>query len=756
MILHRLNGCAPTPLAHYLKALGILRLVAEQLDPEVRGWWEGEHFLLASHKDEDELLAFFLVNYAPSAIVAPWNKGSGFFYDNDPGLAPIESSVASRFARLREGIRAARRQLDAMAAADQSVRAIKDQAKGRSLGKAQQNQLKNSDDYKKKLAESERHFKQVKTNLMPDLRREWRDSHREWMDAALVLDEIGAARFPALLGTGGNDGRLDFTNNFLQRLGSLFDLGDVQAGPKAGTASALREALLGDTARSTTAGLAIGQFVPGGAGGANSSAGPDAESRINPWDFILMLEGALMFTAASTRRMQAQGASRAAAPFAIAGHAAGYASAAGSDDSARGEQWMPLWSQPITHAELHRLLAEGRAQLNARQVNEPLDLARAIAGLGVARGIHAFQRYGYIERNGQSKLAVPLGRFVVPDRTSPTLSCLNDLDAWLPRLRRAARDKNAPARLVQAERQLAGALFAVIQHPNEPTRWQTALLRLADIEALQIHGVGVKAGPIPRLRPEWVQAVDDGSGNGELRLALTLALQRSPTPLGKLQTGVRRHWLTLEKCRYRTSGSGSAQRLAPDTDRVMQGRSGADDAIALVSRRLVEAAQHGLRALPLEPAHGCAASRHDLARLLAGEVDIDRCLALARALMALDARACVVQRPRLQAAPVADWPDDAWMALRLALLPWPLPDGRHAGADPAILRRLQAGDASSAIGLAIRRLHAAGIPCTVRAAVASPEIAQRYAAALAFPISRDTAARFAKRLAPFASKENAA
>ena len=59
MILHRLDGCAPTPLAHYLKALGVLRLVAEQLDPEARGWWEGERFLLASHKDEDELLAFF-------------------------------------------------------------------------------------------------------------------------------------------------------------------------------------------------------------------------------------------------------------------------------------------------------------------------------------------------------------------------------------------------------------------------------------------------------------------------------------------------------------------------------------------------------------------------------------------------------------------------------------------------------------------------------------------------------------------------
>lgn len=28
-----LSGCAPVPIAHYLKALGVLRLVAEQADP---------------------------------------------------------------------------------------------------------------------------------------------------------------------------------------------------------------------------------------------------------------------------------------------------------------------------------------------------------------------------------------------------------------------------------------------------------------------------------------------------------------------------------------------------------------------------------------------------------------------------------------------------------------------------------------------------------------------------------------------------
>src|SRR5437867_3405064 len=41
-----LNGCAPAPLIHYLKALGIFRLVAEQCDPRVRGAWYGNAFMV--------------------------------------------------------------------------------------------------------------------------------------------------------------------------------------------------------------------------------------------------------------------------------------------------------------------------------------------------------------------------------------------------------------------------------------------------------------------------------------------------------------------------------------------------------------------------------------------------------------------------------------------------------------------------------------------------------------------------------------
>lgn len=735
MIVHKLNGCAPAPLAHYLKALGMLRLVAEQADPEARGWWAGERFLLATHLDEDELLGFFLERYEPTPLVAPWNKGSGFFYANDPGLMPVEQSSAPRFEKLRKGIAASRSLLGELSAADEVVRSIKEETKQKGMSKVHKETLRKSEDYKKRLAEAERKFKQLKSEFIPQLRLSWRGPHRGWMDAAMVIDDSGEPKFPALLGTGGNDGRLDFTNNYFQKLNEVFDSRSEGGSAKPEAAEWFNNALFGSLTN-TYRGGAVGQYAPGATGGANSTVGTDGGSLLNPVDFLLMLEGAVLFTAHATRRFGATTTSHAAAPFAVYGQGAGYASAADSSESARGEQWMPLWSKPITLPELQRLLGEGRAQIGVKPVHEPLDMARAVASLGTARGIAAFQRYGYLKRNGDNHYVVPLGRFRVPNHVSPRLACLDDLDAWLVRLRRSAREKGATGRLKAAERQLADALFAVMQHPDESPRWQTVVAALANVEAVLLSSGNVRCGPIPPLRPEWVGVADDATP--EWRLAVAFALQAAGFRRGDRapMDPVRRHWVASKH-----------QEAAV----VMQGRRGADDAVALVRRRLIEATQNGLRRLPLMPARQAATHLADLATLTAGEVDLDHTLSCARVLMAVKGHEWA-QRPQITQRPVMVlWPDECWLAIRLAMLPWPLPDGRSVGTDPAILRRLESGDAATAIELALRRLHAAGVSATIRAGTVAPETARLWAAALAFPIDRETAGKLAQHLDPQSS-----
>jgi CRISPR-associated protein Csx17 len=53
-----LDGCAPVPLAGYLKALGVFRLVAEQADKEARGFWRNERFVLRTRLSKDALVRF--------------------------------------------------------------------------------------------------------------------------------------------------------------------------------------------------------------------------------------------------------------------------------------------------------------------------------------------------------------------------------------------------------------------------------------------------------------------------------------------------------------------------------------------------------------------------------------------------------------------------------------------------------------------------------------------------------------------------
>lgn len=53
-----LAGCTPTPLANYLKALGVLRLLSVR-DPDVRGFWRGDRFVLRTVLDRAAIEHFF-------------------------------------------------------------------------------------------------------------------------------------------------------------------------------------------------------------------------------------------------------------------------------------------------------------------------------------------------------------------------------------------------------------------------------------------------------------------------------------------------------------------------------------------------------------------------------------------------------------------------------------------------------------------------------------------------------------------------
>lgn len=713
--IHNLDGCAPAPLAHYLKALGILRLVAEDKehgDPDARGWWEGDRFRLASKLSREELETFFLEWYQPTPIFNPWGGRSGFYPESSEKSArlvlnAIEDSKDRRFATYQIAVA--------------TIRSVIDSATG---GK------KPTDEEKESLILALRNTVRGKSSL--------------WLDAVASVVGTGndlEVHHPALFGTGGNEGSGSYTSAYMAAIDQclLQKLWD----------HAMPTLLFGECeVPRCDWDQSMGQFLPEGAA--------------TPWDLLLAFEGACLARSAVASRNTSNSAKWMSSPFFVAPTSYGYASSARLDEYAlnkgkelpgRGEQWFPIWGQPMRLNELTHVFVEGRATTKRGRATDGWSMVRAITSFGTRQGIREFIRYGYQQRNNlATHFAVPIGRFLVPEKVSPKLACLDDMDSWLPILRRQSRLKEAPARLRLTERRLSDALFAVVQDPEQPARWQAVLLGLAAVEGVMVSGSGYKAGPVPRLRPEWVVAATDGSPEFRLALALALALALHARAFSRDTRHpidwVRQHWLPLENGRFATTGTGSQTRLRVGPEVVMHGRRGIDDAIALVERRLIEAAQRGERRLPLVAAQRAHAHPADLAALLAGEVDLDRTLALARALMAVDGRAWA-EHP-LPPPPPSDrrQPDDAWLALRLALLPWPLKDGRRIGTDPAIFRRLASGDAATAVELALRRLRAAGICSTVRGATASPETARLWAAALAFPICRNTAEQFLVRLDP--------
>jgi CRISPR-associated protein Csx17 len=176
-----LRGCAPEPLIHYLKALGVFRLVADQLDPQVRAAWHADTFVLETGKTEDDLVDFFLNQYRPTPIVAPWNGSSGFYPKDKKQRDAFEAlcrANAERFAEYGETIDAAR------------------------LVVGERTQQPKDD---------------AKMEMLQLARQYFPEKAVDWLDAAFVLGQ-DKPDYPPLLGSGGNDGRLDFTVNFCARL----------------------------------------------------------------------------------------------------------------------------------------------------------------------------------------------------------------------------------------------------------------------------------------------------------------------------------------------------------------------------------------------------------------------------------------------------------------------------------------------------------------------------------------------------------
>ncbi|MBA3707739.1 MAG: type I-U CRISPR-associated protein Csx17, partial [Planctomycetes bacterium] len=560
-----------------------------------------------------------------------------------------------------------------------------------------------------------------KNHFIASCRARWRGGLGRWLATAIVIGQDLAPKYPALLGTGGNDGRLDFTNNFMQRLVELLADDGVATAEARHLAKC---ALFGGPSCGLIAGKAIGQFLPGGAGGANATTGFDADSILNPWDYILMLEGAVQWTATVARRLGTGGVSLITAPFALRSQGVGHGTAASSEDAPRGEQWMPLWSRPAGIAEVASLLAEGRLTTGSGPATRPIDAARALARLGTSRGIDTFQRFGYLERNGQANLAIPLGRWQVIAR--PDIDLVDHAADWVDRLDRACRGEGIPATWITAAHRCEEAMLACCRG-SEPRHRVVLLVALGEAEAAlartpaKARDAGLR--PLSHLPASWLTALPNEPWS---RLAVAIAAQQSD------ELPLRSHWHTAD---------GAEFAKAAGVEVVVTGHAFVLDGVAILRRRCRHAG-----AFSLQSGHPHAAGLSDLAALVRGEVDTAQMWSVIRPLLALD---WADSAPLSTPTALSDDLGDLAVAgvLRLTHTATQLSGAQRVlSVDPGILARLLAGDISGAVTRAARRLSGIGQHPHVVSAVGDRNAAQRLAATLLVPLHPAGLATLAKRL----------
>lgn len=729
-----LSGCTPEPLMNYLKALGVLRLVSEQKDPGASARWHNGVFELRSIFDENALLQYFVDDYQPTPVFAPWNGDGGFLTDTGASLETIERIRKHSIPRMQP-LRDAVHRID-------TVAILRDFKTARETEKALR---KRKDGFKKRripfperdaeaLKSATQSVKSIKQTILGNVRDAFPDEIVRWLDACISITSVGFYSAP-LLGSGGLDGRLEFSANYLANAIAFVDLASVERHQW------VDGAIFGRGTGKVVA-SSIGQFSPGQIGGPNGTQGFEGASLVNPLDFVLMIEGAILFAGSVSRKLASGNPGKGVFPFTVYSTPVGPSMEAPKDSkAARGEIWLPVWPRFAGLAEVALVLAEGRAEIGRKQARSGVQIARAIASLGVDRGIEGFVRFGFLQRNGKAYLATSLGRFDVCARPDVDLLC--QIDPWLESFGYAASDDKAPPRFRSALRRIQSAIFEFCQHGGN-ARFSEILRALGRAERELASGEkfrGDNIRPIAGLSSDWIRAAFDGS----LEFELAFALSGIWDPEGKI--GSLRG--NLEPVRSGVDKNHKVFANWDDQNRAAVWTS-ADlptNLAAVLGRRIMDAGRMGCTSLPL--AFRRSASLHAVAAFLSGAAGDEAVEELLWGLALVDQSKNNSKLDHWRSDDLMPLPR-AFALLKLLFLPSP-PETRTGPTmirpEPSLLPLLCAGRLGEACILAMRRLRASGlVPMTgpSEGRLTSSEEWQdgavdprRLAAALLFPISNN-------------------
>lgn len=398
-MINRMDGCRISPLSSYLKALGVIKIIGEQIDRNAKFFWTNQIFYVESEFSKEYILDFIINKYSPSPIMDPWNKGSLFYAKAEEKLKmdEIRNSANERFKEIRFNYEIIQKTFPA---------------------------LKGGID-KTKVGE-----------MVSTLRSKATDRYVEWLDTSILVSSEGETFFPPLMGTGGNEGHLDYAKFFMMCVWELL----VNKNRKEDEVmSLLRNSLFGEDTRALIK-HSFGKFDPSRAGGANQGNGISTENfKVNYWDFVFLMEGSLLWSNDIGRRSN-YGKGRVLSPFTVEPSYVGFTSALKMDSKhSEKEIWSPIWSNKASLCEIKKFFAEGRVDIYGNPPRNGLEFSEAINSLGTDRGISGFNRYLVLTRRGQASIAIDAGYFSVKDNKYVNL--LRDVSKYKRYLKNLNKNK---------------------------------------------------------------------------------------------------------------------------------------------------------------------------------------------------------------------------------------------------------------------------------------------------------------------------
>lgn len=491
---HILGGCRITPLSNYLKSLGLLKILAEK-ESGITAHWKNDVYTIKTEMTKDQLTEFLLNEYCPSPLLNIWSYSK---YEkmrkNVEGLIRIDKKRFRLYA-------------DTIKQTDHVLKKFKQICK--IAGEITKNDVSKNKNKLLKLCR----------NYLPD-------EALPWLDAIFVLNAGQKPHYAPILGSGANDGNYDIAENFIKCVNTAL-------GKKEESKKWLSHTLFGSAEKLDNMN-SLGHN-PDGCGGPNSGMGFEGKPLSSPWDYILMVEGTLLF-AGNVSKRQSTNTGKAVFPFTSSSTNVGYSTSSsdersdGNNPTARGEIWVPIWTRPATYGEINHVFNEGRIQLGRKPAKTGTDFARAIISLGTDRGISKFQRFCILQRKGRDHLTIDAGPIWATKEPAADLLYELDKDDWYTKIIRKSKEDNAPKSLINLARKLEKSIMRFCASRKNYDLLKV-LVAVGNLEQYTSSYDGYR--PLQSLSSQWLDKCYDGSV--EFRLAASIASIRPANKVGGIR-----------------------------------------------------------------------------------------------------------------------------------------------------------------------------------------------------------------------------